>query len=676
MPLLAQFIRSAPAYPISESPSRWLEGCLLNGVDYVVLVDKDQMPVRGMALNQILHLVDPADVSVSAATHETTQPGLVVLSSRSLLDQVSETLALMVMTTESGAAVDQVVANPDRCWVIVDDQNRYQGILDKSSFLAAAMQSSAKHPKVTDRQTADLDFANIKTGDESSSVVLRQNTALLTYLGHELKTPLTSLLGLASLLKMGEVGNLTPRQSRYASLIQQHCRRLAVWVNTLIDLGRLESGSLRLVPQMIELQDVWSEAYQQAVLRTGIEQPLSAYQPPPILQTTPPMTLVADRSRCLQILTCLMQTALSSETDADSVIYSDLLEINQWDNWLGLVLTHLPTDFPLEKLSQTIFSLPFSSHSVPASPLPSETGHWLEWVLVRRLAQLHQGELVMSVQPSAVVRPTLLLPVSPLPNATRDSRFLLLVAPLDQESLADLWQQAYDLNYQLLITPHIQGAIEVARHLPLSAVLVMLPIQRTNEQLETLKRALTDTATLLIGIVPSPLAVYLGKLPVDRELLWPTGRLGSVLLQPPPAMPAPSRLTLLYLRSPERLSSTNQRFPHIFHEFGCRVLEVDDIGQASLLQRVWKADVAVLDPDIETPELYLKSLSQSSELTALPLITLTMAATQAAYAAEMMSVYPCLVEEVSWHTPDSMERMTAWLIQVLQVAASERTKLS
>ena len=41
-----------------------------------------------------------------------------------------------------------------------------------------------------------------------------------------------------------------------------------------------------------------------------------------------------------------------------------------------------------------------------------------------------------------------------------------------------------------------------------------------------------------------------------------------------------------------------EQFFYRCHEFGRRVLEVDDVEQASLLNRVWQPDVAVLDPAI------------------------------------------------------------------------------
>ncbi|NER80551.1 MAG: hypothetical protein F6K42_13445 [Leptolyngbya sp. SIO1D8] len=187
--------------------------------------------------------------------------------------------------------------------------------------------------------------------------------------------------------------------------------------------------------------------------------------------------------------------------------------------------------------------------------------------------------------------------------------------------------------------------------------------------------------SLIIALVPPQQSALLGELPADRELLWPANTLGSVLLQPPPSLPSPNRLTLLYLKPiiseiehPHQHQHQHQagllNLPSIFQNFGCRVLEVDDLEQAGLLRRVWHPDVAVLDPMIPDPDAYFQALSRIPELTSLPLITLTMAATQAAHEQVSLTVFPCLVGETPWDTPEARDRMAAWLVQVLQMAAA------
>jgi len=661
LPSLAEFIRFMPASVVTEPPSRWLADCLDSQGDYLVLLNQEHAPLYGLPLSQLLHLAHTADGALTPPASAPPNPASAPMAELAYIDDLADELQIIELQTPLDIVIQQVVTGPEQRWVVVDRHGHYQGMLDTPRLLASIVQLlSAANP----------DDVEAIAPPAPDSVASQSQAALLTYLGHELKTPLTSLLGLSSLLKVGGE-NLTTRQQRYTSLIQQHCRRLAAWVNTLVDLGRIESATLRLVPQVIDLPALWTEAYSQAALRAGLEHQTPVLSMPPALQnSSPPLTLVADQVRLRQMLSCLMQTALVNR-EVDQPGESLLLDILQWDNWLGFTISGIDDRLALEHLSRAMTIPPFASLPAAATPLSAEMGHWLEWLLVRKLAQLHQGDLVMTVHQETVIRPTLLLPISPLPDATRSSRFLLVVAPFEAESIAQLWQQAHQLNYQVLMTTHIQDAMEIATHLPIAAVLVLLQSHQMREDLQALKTALAVNNQLLIALVPPHLSAYLGELPVDRELLWPTDGLGSVLLQPPTTMPAPSRLTILYLRSEDQSTAPSQEFPHIFHDFGCRVLEVDDLQQASLLKRVWRPDVAVLDPKITDPHTYLKTLSQLPELTSLSLITLTMAATQAAHAMPHLSVFPCLVAEAAWNTPESAERMSAWLVQVLQMAATE-----
>ncbi|WRH65062.1 MAG: histidine kinase dimerization/phospho-acceptor domain-containing protein [Planktothrix sp. GU0601_MAG3] len=68
-------------------------------------------------------------------------------------------------------------------------------------------------------------------------------------ISHELKTPLTAVLGLSSLLKDQVLGELNERQTRYAQLIHKSGRHLMLVVNDILDLTRIETGQLELVPE-------------------------------------------------------------------------------------------------------------------------------------------------------------------------------------------------------------------------------------------------------------------------------------------------------------------------------------------------------------------------------------------------------------------------------------------
>ena len=698
VPRLSQFICPAPASLVSNVPTLWLEDCLAGTMDYLVLVDANRSPVRVLPLHHLLSMVKTwasTTTPVQGVAAETAQSltGDILNSALSELSPVEMVVVSVQLSPE--VVAQQVAAAPDSDWVVINQQQQYLGLLDKTRLLATAFSQQwqaslhpehPEYPEVIASTTLPASALESETYPVSQQTISQSNTALLTYLGHELKTPLTSLLGLSSLLKTGHIGTLNTRQVRYVSLIQQHCRRLAAWVNTLIDLGRIDSGSLRLIPHIVQLSSIWQAAYHQAALRVGQEEAPLLTLPPLLRRDAPALTLVADPPRLQQMLTCMMQTVIAAQsTDPNDTSTPPsnlpLLELEIWDNWLVFISRGLDEELCLEQLSQATFTLPFPTTSAASTPLSAEMGHWLEWLLVRKLAQLHGGELALIAHAHYGVCPTLLLPKTPALNPARDSRLLLFVASKQVEPIKAIQQQAAQLSYRLLITHQTKDAVEMASHIPLSAILIPIEGHQSISDLKYLKDNLHTPDSLVIALVPPQWSSLMGDLPADRELLWPAESLGSVLLQPPPSVPAPNRLTVLYLKT--TVPETDQSFqtkmavlklPHIFHDFGCRVLEVDDLEQAALLRRVWKPDVMVLDPAIDDPTLYLQTLSRSPGLISLPLITLTMAATQAAHKLTSLTVFPCLVGETPWESPESSDRMAAWLIQVLQVAATHGEK--
>ncbi|MBE7383938.1 MAG: HAMP domain-containing histidine kinase [Leptolyngbya sp. SIO1E4] len=688
MPPLSQFIHSVPKSLLSNDPTQWLEDCLAGGVDRLVLVDDHAVPVRVVPLQHLLSLAETWK-SPTASVHEAAQDGggAEVASSfpeeaasLALAEYSLRAIALIPVTQLPETAARMIAAAPETDWVVVDQQQRYLGLLDKTNLLAAAfiqqLSRAELHPEVAS-PPADAPASETESDAATQRQLSQNNTALLTYLGHELKTPLTSLLGLSSLLGTGRLGELSARQVRYVSLIQQHCRRLAAWVNTLIDLGRIDSGSLRLIPNRIELPTIWREAYRQAALRVGWEEAKVPTMPQLLRSDDTSVTLVADSPRLQQILTCLMQSALVIQSTSSDEVTEFPLTLEVWDHWVAFVLPGLDEDLRLDQLSQTTSTLPFSTAPAALTAISTEMGHVLEWLLARKLAQLHGGELVLIAHTHYGVCPTLLLPTTPALMSPQNSRLLLLVAPATGDYVKTIQQQATQLNYRSLITQQIKDAVEIASHVALAAILVLIEGPQSVSDLRSLQANLKPPQSLIIALVPPQWSALLGELPADRELLWPANSLGSVLLQPPSSVPAPNRLTILYLKTtapetdrPDQKQAEALRLPSIFHDFGCRVLEVDDLEQAGILRRVWHPDVAVLDPTIADPATYLQTLSQSPDLDTLPLITLTMAATQAAHELASLTVFPCLVGETSWDTPEASDRMAAWLIQVLQVAAT------
>jgi two-component system, OmpR family, sensor histidine kinase KdpD len=90
----------------------------------------------------------------------------------------------------------------------------------------------------------------------------RLRAALLTSLSHDLKTPLASILGaVTSLRQYRDVLKGSEREELTAT-IQEEAERLSRFVANLLDMTKIESGGIELVPQPVELGEAIGAALQ------------------------------------------------------------------------------------------------------------------------------------------------------------------------------------------------------------------------------------------------------------------------------------------------------------------------------------------------------------------------------------------------------------------------------
>jgi two-component system sensor histidine kinase KdpD len=92
----------------------------------------------------------------------------------------------------------------------------------------------------------------------------RLRAALLTSLSHDLKTPLASILGAVTSLK--EYGDLlaNPAREQLVATIQEEAERLSRFVANLLDMTKLESGSIELDREHAHVDEVVATALQRA----------------------------------------------------------------------------------------------------------------------------------------------------------------------------------------------------------------------------------------------------------------------------------------------------------------------------------------------------------------------------------------------------------------------------
>jgi PAS domain S-box-containing protein len=84
----------------------------------------------------------------------------------------------------------------------------------------------------------------------------RLKSEFLANMSHELRTPLNAIIGFSDILCEGLVGPLTPRQREYAAGIHDSGRHLLTLINEILDLSRIETGSMQLENEAVRVSSL------------------------------------------------------------------------------------------------------------------------------------------------------------------------------------------------------------------------------------------------------------------------------------------------------------------------------------------------------------------------------------------------------------------------------------
>jgi PAS domain S-box-containing protein len=134
---------------------------------------------------------------------------------------------------------------------------------------------------------------------------VRAREVFLSVASHELKTPLTTLLGNAQLLlrRSERERSLNERDSRSLRLVVDQAHRLNRMIGALLDLSRLQAGQLSIERAPLDLGALVQRVVEEA--QTGLESHTLAFAPP-----NGQLVVVGDELRLEQVIQNLVQNAI------------------------------------------------------------------------------------------------------------------------------------------------------------------------------------------------------------------------------------------------------------------------------------------------------------------------------------------------------------------------------
>ena len=208
----------------------------------------------------------------------------------------------------------------------------------------------------------------------------RAKTDFVSMVSHELRTPMTSIKGYTDLLLMGATGILSGDQQKFLSVVKNNVDRLSILVNDLLDISRIESGRMMLLPKTMHIGKVIDQIIAAMRVRTmdkGLT--LRSDVPPALSEVT------ADPNRVAQILTNLVGNACQYTPTGGEIVVSARahdgeVHISVRDTGIGIAQEHLVK----------IFDRFFRADD----PLVQETpGTGLGLSIVESLVEMHEGRI-------------------------------------------------------------------------------------------------------------------------------------------------------------------------------------------------------------------------------------------------------------------------------------------
>lgn len=202
----------------------------------------------------------------------------------------------------------------------------------------------------------------------------------LASMSHELRTPLNAVIGFTGTLLMKLPGPLTAAQEKQLNTIKTNAKHLLSLINDLLDLAKIESGSVELQLEPISCSEVIAEVI--GSLRPLAESKGLLLE---VHNSLPDLIVRSDRRALSQILLNLTNNAIKF-TDAGSV----KLTVQRRDNAFRFEITDTGIGIPDDQ--QTLLFQAYSR--VPATGKRRE-GTGLGLHLSRKLAELLGGEITM-----------------------------------------------------------------------------------------------------------------------------------------------------------------------------------------------------------------------------------------------------------------------------------------
>jgi signal transduction histidine kinase len=226
----------------------------------------------------------------------------------------------------------------------------------------------------------------------------QMKSQLLSTVSHELRTPLASIKGFATTLLREDVMWDEVSRREFLSIIDEESDRLSELIGNLLDMSRIEAGTLRVEPEPTDLQPIIQETATEFQIMTHDHQ-ITAHLPLylPLVQ--------ADPRRARQVIRNLVENAVKYSPDGGPISISaqpgaKAIQVSIADQGIGVESQQLDNIFD-------------RFYQVDSASTRKVGGSGLGLSICKAIIEAHGGQIWVESQPGTGSTFHFTLPLAP-----------------------------------------------------------------------------------------------------------------------------------------------------------------------------------------------------------------------------------------------------------------------
>lgn len=273
----------------------------------------DSLPDNYMKIKSGLGQSSPKHLMILPISHEGKVIAVFELGSFTPFTYQHQRLLELVLKT-IGVSLHSIIGHMKIEKLLIESQTLTEELQSQSEELQQQQEELRmineqleEQYKNSEEKTKELEKIKIDLEEKNHHVELssKYKSEFLANMSHELRTPLNSMLILSQLLAENIENNLSEKQIEFANTIHSSGKDLLDLINDILDLSKIESGKMVVLPEEVLFTDV--KYYVEHQFTPIAKQKNLAFDI--IMDPELPYVFITDNQRLKQILKNLLSNA-------------------------------------------------------------------------------------------------------------------------------------------------------------------------------------------------------------------------------------------------------------------------------------------------------------------------------------------------------------------------------